>query len=362
MNVMVYNKFKEALLALNLEVMKALEGTYNVDEIIDTFTNLYYDKMILDITAIRDYQNFDNLQKLAMNINMDNVIILLDDNMQTNSNEFISKLVSLGIYNFTKNADAINYLLVHPHTYQDVANMQGGEVNKVIEPSVVSTPSFELDTPDVIGEDLSFKSEPIKSEPVIPTPVMSMPKESETAKKSISDFEKPVNNTKVRIIGFKDSTLHAGATSLIYMLKKALQSRRQVCGIEINKVDFLYYNDRDLYSTTNYDLSNELAKKSNYDLIFIDLNDYEDTSICNEVYYLIEPSTLMINRMIKKNKSILEKLRQEKVILTKSLLSNSDLATFEYETKLKLFASIPYVDDRQDNIKPINDLIKKMNL
>ena len=68
MNVMIYNKYKDLLMGLNIEVMKSLEGVYNVDEIIDTFSNFYYDKMILDITAIRDYQNVDNLQKLAMNI------------------------------------------------------------------------------------------------------------------------------------------------------------------------------------------------------------------------------------------------------------------------------------------------------
>ena len=62
MNVMVYNKFKDLLKGLNIEVMQSLEGVYNVDEIIDTFTNFYYDKMILDITAIREYQNTDNLQ------------------------------------------------------------------------------------------------------------------------------------------------------------------------------------------------------------------------------------------------------------------------------------------------------------
>ena len=65
MNVMVVNKYKELLMGLNIEVMKSIEGVFNVDEIIDTFTNFYYDKMILDITAIRDYQNTDNLQKLA---------------------------------------------------------------------------------------------------------------------------------------------------------------------------------------------------------------------------------------------------------------------------------------------------------
>ena len=56
MNVMVVNKYKELLMGLNIEVMKSMEGVFNVDEIIDTFTNFYYDKMILDITAIKDYK------------------------------------------------------------------------------------------------------------------------------------------------------------------------------------------------------------------------------------------------------------------------------------------------------------------
>ena len=44
MNVMIYNKYKDLLMGLNIDVMKSLEGVYNVDEIIDTFTNFYYDK------------------------------------------------------------------------------------------------------------------------------------------------------------------------------------------------------------------------------------------------------------------------------------------------------------------------------
>ena len=38
MNVMVVNKYKELLMGLNIEVMKSMEGVFNVDEIIDTFT------------------------------------------------------------------------------------------------------------------------------------------------------------------------------------------------------------------------------------------------------------------------------------------------------------------------------------
>ena len=332
MNVMVYNKYKDLLMGLNIEVMKSLEGVYNVDEIIDTFTNFYYDKMILDITAIRDYQNTDNLQKLAMNINMENVILLLDDSPETESKGYLSKLISLGIYNFTKNAEGINYLLVHPHTYRDVVN-----IHNLQDLDIAQTPS-----PAAQGEPAAA---PASSGPE----VIYVPQETQVER-------------KLRIVGFKNVTSHAGASSLIYMLKKTLQNNRKVACIEVNKVDFLYFNDKEMISTTAPDLLKEIMHRNSYDIIFVDLNDYEDTDICTDVFYLIEPSTIMINRMVRKNKGILEKLKNEKVILNKCAISSQDVATFEYETKLKVLFSIPPVDDRQENIEVIKKFASMINL
>ena len=324
MNVMVYNKYKDLLLGLNIDVMKSLEGVYNVDEIIDTFTNFYYDKMILDITSIRDYQNIDNLQKLAMNINMENVILLLDDNPETDTKSYLSKLISLGIYNFTKNAEGINYLLVHPHTYKDVVNIHNLQD---IEPEQTKVVTTDRGT--------------------VPNAVV-------------------VNNTvierKMKIIGFKNVTTHAGATSLIYMLKKAIGARRSVCCIEVDKIDFLYFNDQSMISTSTPELLKEIMKRNTMDVILVDLNGYEDLDFCNEVYYLMEPSTLMLNKLLKKNKGVLDFLKGKKVILNKCMLSSEDIATFEYETKLSVLFSIPCMDDRQNSFEPLNKFIDKINL
>ena len=231
MNVMVYNKYKELLMGLNIEVMKSMEGVFNVDEIIDTFTNFYYDKMILDITAIRDYQNTDNLQKLAMNINMENVILLLDDSPESDSKTYLSKLISLGIYNFTRNAEGINYLLVHPHTYRDVVNIHNLQ-------------DLDYGTTDNSGSG-----------------------------------DMGMGAGKMRIIGFKNMTQHAGATTLIYMIRKMLSGIRTVGAIEVNKVDFLYFNDKELVSTISSDLPKELMKKQMCDVVLVDLNDYDDVSL-----------------------------------------------------------------------------------
>ena len=318
MNVMVYNKYKELLMGLNIEVMKSMEGVFNVDEIIDTFTNFYYDKMILDITAIRDYQNTDNLQKLAMNINMENVILLLDDNPESDSKTYLSKLISLGIYNFTRNAEGINYLLVHPHTYRDVVNIHNLQ---------------DIDNA-AMNNNGGGNGDMMGSAP----------------------------SGKMRIIGFKNMTQHAGATTLIYMIRKMLSQIRSVGAIEVNKVDFLYFNDKDLVSTISSDLPKELMKKQMCDVVLVDLNDYDDVSICSQVYYLVEPSTIMINKMLRKNRAALEMLKNERVVLNKCILNAEDVATFEYETKLKVFATVPPCDERQDNIEPIKNFINKMGI
>ncbi len=336
MNVMVCNKYKELLKSLNIEIVKSLEGVYNVDEIIDTFTNFYFDKMILDITSIRDYQNVDNLQKLAMNLNMENLILLLDDTPETNNPQFISKLISLGIYNFTRNVDGINYLIVHPHTLKDVVNMTNiQEIDNKISQSTMPMPQQQNNF--IQPNNNAF----VNNNVVEPTS----------------------SSNKLKIIGFKNVTNHAGATSLIYMLKKNLQSSRKVNAIEINKVDFLYFNDPDMVSSNTQDVLKEIMRRqANCDIILLDLNDYEDLEICTDVYYLIEPSTIMINKMLRKNKGILESLKDKKVLLNKCVLNSEDVATFEYETKLKVLFAIPALDDRQEKNESLIKFINKIGL
>ncbi len=337
MNVMIYNKYRELLTGLKIETMKTLEGVYNVDEIIDAFANFYHDKMIIDITAIRDYQNTDNLQKLAMNFNMDNVVLLLDDSPETNSKDFTSKLVSMGIYNFTKNPDGVKYLMVHPHTYKDAVEVQGIDE---LPPAPVQN------EPEVVHIEREQEKEVQRQE----------------ERREERTYSEPANNGKLRIIGFKDVTMHAGATSLIYMIKKELDKRMSVSALEVNRVDFLYFNDPNMVSTTAPDLLKEMMKRNNDNVILIDLNDYEDIDVCSEVYYLLEPSTLMLNKMMKRDKSILEKIRNEKIILNRCMLSKQDITTFEYETKLKIFFTVPCLDDRQETNKEIRDLLDRMKL
>ena len=43
-------------------------------------------------------------------------------------------------------------------------------------------------------------------------------------------------------------------------------------------------------------------------------------------------------------------------------VNKNNINTFEYETKLKVFFALPCLNDRQDNLVPINKLVDKMKL
>ena len=137
---------------------------------------------------------------------------------------------------------------------------------------------------------------------------------------------------------------------MVYMLKKQLSEHYSVLGIELDKNDFLYFNDEDLKSISSKDLQSVISNPvQNYNVILVDVNDTLDESMITEMIYLIEPSTLMINKMVRKDRNILEKIKGRKVVLNKSLLNSKDLSEFEYEAGIKVFYNMPPLNERKQN-------------
>lgn len=322
MNVIVTNKYKEMLMSLDIEVIKSIEGVFTADELISTFENFFFNKMILDITAIKDYQDTNNLQKLSMGLDMNKVILVLDN--ETSSKTYLSKLISMGVYNFTRNVAGINYLLVHPHTYRDVVHLHN------------------IQDPE-------------------PAPQMQQQQPTQQIINTIGETVY-VESPRLNIIGIKSLTIHSGATTLTYLMKKSLEQERKVVALEVNKNDFIYFQDNSLISTTSTDLAKELMKHQDYEIALIDLNNHDDIEICSDILYLVEPSIIKLNRLMRKDKNIFTKLKDKKIVLIQSLLTEKDIAEFEYESKIKIYANIPPVNDRKENLKPINQLLAKMGL
>jgi len=304
MNVIVSNKYQALLSSLEIDVIKSVNGEFEVDELISMFANFFYQRMILDITAIRGYQDIKNLQKLSMALDMEKIILLLDDSDDSSSSVYLSRLISMGIYNFTKNKDGIMYLLNHPNSYRDVAHIH------------------QLDQ---LTETVNDKH----------------------------------LNGSVRVLGIKNLTEDAGSTSLIYMLKKQLSRNYNVIAIEIGKRDFAFFNDKNMISTSKEEFPTVLLKAKDVDIILVDVNESMTEEICDDVLYLLEPSSLKLNKLMRKNRNIFRDLNGKKIVLNKSLLDSRDVLDFEGEAKTNVFYNVPPLNDRISN-KVLDSFLSKL--
>jgi len=165
-----------------------------------------------------------------------------------------------------------------------------------------------------------------------------------------------------KIIGFKNITKHAGATTLIYILKKHLDKFRKVLGIEIDKLDFNFFYNKEMISIQDNAVDMTLEKYGNMDIILIDLNNSKNAvKYCNEIIYLVEPTMIRINESMMVDPTIFNSLRDKKVILNKCPLTGDEVSEFQSESHIKAYYILPMLNERQ-NSDIINNLINKLNL
>lgn len=308
MDTVIGNKYLDVFNNLDIEVSKKLEGVYSVDDIINTFGNFFFNRMFLDITSIKDYKDISNLKKLSMSLDMNKVILLLDkDDAISNSDMFLSKLVSMGIYNFTSDSSALMYLYNNPNIYRDVAHYQEIDNNK---------------NETVISESTGTKN-------------------------------------KI-ILGIKNVTSSAGATTFCYLLNKVLREYYSTMLIEIDKRDLVFFNDKDTLSIRDDELDDVINKYDGVDIFIIDLNNSKKDYLCNDILYLIEPSTIKLNKLVMINPGIFNEIRGKNIVINKVLLNDNDIANFEVESNLKVFYNIGSINDKVDNSSVFIPLLNKL--
>lgn len=320
MNVIISNERQVELANLDIEIIKSINGIFEVDELIQMFSNFFFGRMILDLTALKDYKDVRNLQKLSMSLDVEKIIVLLPDTPECLAPRFLSKLISMGIYNFTTNIDGVNYLLTNPNTYRDVAHLH----------QIDEQP--ETPTGNNLGVGITTNTTILAS-------------------------------TGNYILGIKNITEHSGATMLTYMLKNTIKNMgRSSLAIEVDKRDFVYFNDKDMISVDNSNLANEVLKHRDTNIIIVDLNKEGNEDVCNEVLYLIEPSTIKLNKLMRRDRKAFEKLAGKKVILAQSILSDSDIKEFEYEANIKVFFALPPLDERSNNDEVLQNLLARLGI
>lgn len=310
MNVIVSNRNAMKFSNLDVDVIKSISGEFTVGEIVQSFSNFFFNRMFLDITAIENYQDVNTFKTLSVGLDVSKIILLLSDDMVVNSDAYISNLISMGFYNFARNEDELMYLYNNPNTYKDVAHLQN--IN------TIDTTTF---------------------------------------------LEKSSSGS--RVIGFKNFTSHAGATSLIYMLKKVLSKNYYTVCIEVNKKDFMFFQDDDMVSCSALELNQCINHYGDANVILVDLNNLDTSvanSVCDDIIYLMESSTLMINKVVMLDNKCFDKLDDKKVVLNCSLLSSSDVKTLQEEAGVKFFYVLPPLNDREDNDNVFFPFLEKLGL
>lgn len=324
MNVIIYNKRKD-LNNLTVDIIKSVEGEYTVEELIGMFTNFFFNKMILDITSIKDYTNYANLKKLFSNIDGGKVIVILDD--ITNNKEYISDLITLGVYNFTINYDEILELFNTPKNYNDVKNLQ------------ISKSTYDIN--QEIDNELGINQE-----------------KEFTFKDFILPDEYDGNK---KIIGVVNLTSHAGATTLVVQMIKQLNIKYSAIGIEMNKQDFIYFNIPNIYSCTDKgDVLRKIKEHQDVDAVIVDLNDFDYKEFCTDVLYLIEPGMIKITKLLMKNSKIFHDISGEKIILNRTNMDEKQVMEFESETNTKIFSVVSNFRDNIDRVVSVDKLLVKL--
>ena len=325
MNVIVSNERKNELNSLSIDIIKSVEGIYTVDELIGMFTNFFFNKMILDVTAIKDYNDYNNLKKLFESIDSKKVILYLND--ISNDEKFISGLVTLGVYNFTVNYNEIIELFNNPKEFKDVSNLQ------------ISKSSYEINKE--IDEELGINHE----------------KEF-----TFEDFILPGEyDGNKKIIGVVNLTEHAGATTLVVQMVKQLNIKYKAIGIEMNKQDFIFFDTPNLYScTSKEEVLKKIKEHQDADAVIVDLNNIDSKEFCTDVIYLVEPGTIKMTKLIRKNGKIFEELSGEKIVINRTNMDDNQVSEFEVESKIKVFSVVSNFRDNLDRVISVDKLLTKL--
>lgn len=317
MNVVTSNENKSIIDNLDIDIIKRIDGQFELRELLSKFVNLYFNKMIIDITSIKDYQNMEVIKQLATAVDPSRVIIILNNNPAVNSSFYMSNLIACGFYNFTRNIEGVKFLYNTPNNYNNVKHLALSEA------------------------ETQRQAEQYQAQNTVVY--------QETAKR--------------QVIGLINLTNHAGSTSLVNMLVRQMNSAGlKAVGLEMFRQDLIFYHDSNLSSCFNKsDLESKLKLYSDVAAVFIDLNDFgEADRYCDKILYVVEPSYVMLTKLLKRNRNAFAERKGDLILLNKSFVNDQEIPDFEYETKVKVFDNLPPLNDRNTNIESINNLLRKL--
>lgn len=340
----------------NLDTIKTLNGEFTRDMLVSQLSNFIYSKAIIDITAIKNYFDIKEVLNFLSFFPASKVIILLNDSELVSSNNYLRYLVENGYYNFTRNAAGINYLLNHPNTLDNVKKYlseSSYQNQNMMNQTVSASPNSFGNQSYIANPNSNGNLNKDEYRPAFTNPNVF----------SNIDYVREEEQIKVRarIIGLQNVTDHAGATTLMHMMLKQLKANYKVIAFEMFKQDSIYFNDQDIsFCTSVEELRFKINALRNIDIVLIDLNDLPEKQLCTDILYLVNPGIISLNKALKKDNNLREKVKDGKIILNQSAIKDEELTNFEYETKFKVFYNMPVINDRADRLLAVDKLLVKL--
>lgn len=313
MNIIVTNKYKDLIYNTGIEVLKELNGVFKVSQIVNSFNSIFYKKIIIDATALENFPKDTVLQELAKSFDMDKLILFLPPDNPPPKN-FLSFLISLNIYNFTDNPNGLLELINKSNTIEDVQN-------------------FKVEEPEISSVDNN---------------------------QNLNDYEDTPGKV---ILGIRGITDDMYSTRLTYMFKKTLETvySKTVYALEINKNDFVFFNEKDMYTLSMNQLNNFLGTHLNYDVLLVDLDHIDVDIKCDDEIYLVNPSIYYVNKLLFKDHDAFIKLKGKKVVFVDSLLKEQEVNQFAKEANISVYYNLKPINDRVHN-EEISKLLNKLGI
>ena len=76
MNVIVSNELQSKLANIDVDIIKSINGSFEASELIEMFKDFFYSKMILDVTAIKQYKELRSYEELVKGLDADKIIFV----------------------------------------------------------------------------------------------------------------------------------------------------------------------------------------------------------------------------------------------------------------------------------------------
>jgi len=174
MFVVVSNKFDKVIDESSFQhyPYEVAVGECKVQDIVSKLESSSVEKLLIDITSIKEYEDAGLWITLTQFINPSNVLILLDSSSKVDNSDFLMMLLDVGIYNFSTNIEELVGFYSVPNSFENaLGNLNSDNIEEpIIEEEFMEE---EITIEESVIEEPILEEIPIIEEPIVEEPIVN---------------------------------------------------------------------------------------------------------------------------------------------------------------------------------------------